>query len=248
MTREIGREFMEKTKYQHLEESEQDKGLPQPPLEAEYDDKAVLIDLPPVDKIKVKNIDLRDVIESRKTVRKYGDTSLTIEELSYLLWCTQGVKQIVSRPATLRNVPSAGARHAFETYLYIRKVDGITSGLYRYLAIEHKLIEVNLESKVSEKLTISCENQKFIENNGVTFIWTASSYRMKWRYGERGYRYIHLDAGHVCQNLYLSAETVDCGVCAMAAFDDDKINDLLGLDGENDFVVYIASLGKKPNV
>ncbi len=79
----------------------------------------------------------------------------------------------------------------------------------------------------------------------MTFAWTVDSYRMTWRYGERGYRYLHLDAGHVCQNLYLAAESVDCGVCAIAAFDDEAANRLLGLDGEEQFVIYFATVGKK---
>jgi SagB-type dehydrogenase family enzyme len=68
---------------------------------------------------------------------------------------------------------------------------------------------------------------------------------MCWRYGERGYRYLHLDVGHVCQNLYLSAASIDCGVCAIAAFDDDRMNQLLGFDGENEFTIYVAAMGKK---
>lgn len=244
MSNGIGKDFMEKTKYKYLEESDQDKGLPQPPLELEYDNNAVLIDLPFVENIKVKNLDLREAIESRKSLRKYANTSLTIEELSYILWCTQGVKQVVSRPATLRNVPSAGARHAFETYLLINKVDGIKKGLYRYIAVSHKLMEVNLDSEIDGKVAKGCKDQEFVKNSAVTFIWSADAYRMKWRYGERGYRYLHLDAGHVCQNLYLAAESIDSGVCAIAAFDDDEINNLLGLDGKDQFVVYVATLGK----
>src|SRR5699024_9377226 len=122
------------------EEPDRDKGLPQPPLEVEYNPEGIFIELPSIEDIEVKDISLKQAIESRKTTRKYKDIPLTIEELSYLLWCTQGVKRVILNAATLRNVPSAGARHAFETYLYIRKVDGIKPGLYRYLAIEHKLM------------------------------------------------------------------------------------------------------------
>lgn len=244
MSNGIGKEFMKKTKYQYLEESDQEKGLPQPPLELEYDTNLGLIDLPSVENINVKNIDLREAIENRKSLRKYMNTNLTIEELSYLLWCTQGVRQVVSRPATIRNVPSAGARHALETYLLINKVDGIKQGLYRYIALSHKLIPVNQDLDIAEKISQSCLRQDFIKNSAVTFIWSADVYRMKWRYGERGYRYLHLDAGHVCQNLYLSAQNIDSGVCAIAAFNDDEINSLLNLDGENQFVIYVATVGK----
>lgn len=170
MNNNIGKEFIEKTKYKYLGETDQDKELPQPPLEVEYDKDTILILLPSVENIKVKDIDLRQAIESRKSLRKYADKPLTMEELSYLLWCTQGVKRISSIPATIRNVPSAGARHSFETYLLINKVDGIKPGLYRYLAIEHKLMEVNIEPDMAEKVTNSCGNQIFIKNSAVTFI------------------------------------------------------------------------------
>jgi SagB-type dehydrogenase family enzyme len=67
---------------------------------------------------------------------------------------------------------------------------------------------------------------------------------MTWRYGDRGYRYIFLDAGHVCQNLYLCAQSLSCGVCAVAAFSDDDMNRALGLDGVERFTVYLAAMGR----
>lgn len=79
MTKDIGKEFMEKTKYKYMDDSDQDKGLPQPKLQLDYDKNAVLIELPPIENLKVKNIDLRTAIESRKSIRKYTDTFLTLE-------------------------------------------------------------------------------------------------------------------------------------------------------------------------
>lgn len=245
MTKGIGKEFMEKTKYKYAEESDQQKGLPQPPLELEWDENAVLIELPSTDKLEVTSMDLRKAIEARKSLRKYADIALSLDELSYLLWCTQGVKQVVSRPSTLRTVPSAGARHAFETFLLINNVEGLKPGLYRYIAISHKLMEISTEAEIAQKVSDACNEQEFIKNSAVTFIWTAIVDRMKWRYGERGYRYLHLDAGHVCQNLYLTAESIDSGVCAIGAYNDDEINKLLGLDGESQFVIYAATVGKR---
>lgn len=245
MNKGIGQEFLEKTKYQYLGVSDQDKGLSQPLLEQEYDKKQNIIDLPNPKELKLGNINLVEAIEKRKSLRSYSDKALTLEELSYLLWCTQGVKQIVSRPATLRNVPSAGARHAFETYLLINNVEGLKSGLYRFLAIDHKLIEINLDSNIGEDITAACLNQIMVKKSAVTFIWAADVYRMKWRYQQRAYRYLLLDAGHVCQNLYLAVEGIDSGTCAIAAYDDDAINGILELDGKEEFVIYIATVGKK---
>lgn len=235
---------MEKTKYQYLQESDQEKGYPQPSLELGYPSDGVLVDLPQPDISLGENMSFGTVVEKRRTNRKYTAEKLSLDELSYLLWVTQGVKKITTRPVTLRLVPSAGARHAFETYLFINKVEGLEPGLYRYIATEHKLLVVDLDPDFGSKLSDSARQQIFINNSAVTFIWSAVMERMKWRYGERSFRYIHLDAGHVCQNLYLAAETIKAGVCAIAAFDDDQINQLLNLDGDSQFVVYLASLGK----
>jgi SagB-type dehydrogenase family enzyme len=197
-----------------------------------------------VEQMNARELDLTLSMGERKTVRKYDQKALNLEELAYLLWYTQGVKRVTPRPVTLRTVPSAGARHSFETYLLINNVTGLTPGLYKYVALEHKLMVVSLEIGLSEKVSRIAANQVFINDSAVTFIWTTALYRMKWRYGERSYRYIHLDAGHVCQNLYLAAQTIESGVCAIAAFDDDELNTLLGLDGDEHFAVYLATVGK----
>ena len=172
------------------------------------------------------------------------------EDLEKIRLNISGEKEIeeinkILKTVTLRNVPSAGARHAFETYLLINRVEGVESGLYRYIATRHKLLEISTESDLSAKLKKAAYNQSMVVKCAVTFIWVANTYRMTWRYGERGYRYLHLDAGHVCQNLYLSAENIACGVCAIAAFHDDEFNELLGLDGLKQFVIYLATVGKK---
>lgn len=243
--RGIGKEFMEKTRYKYLEVSDQRKGLPQPPLEIGPKEGQESIPLPDPEDLELGHIDLRTMFESRRSVRTYSEQSLTLEEFSWLLWSCQGVKEVTSRPATLRTVPSAGARHPFETYLLVNKVDGLEPGLYRFLAIDHKLAVVNLEEGIADKIAYACYRQSFVKTCAVTFIFTAVGYRTCWRYGERGYRYMHLDAGHACQNLYLAAEAIGGGACAIGAFYDDEINSLLGLDGVGQFVIYVATTGKK---
>jgi SagB-type dehydrogenase family enzyme len=245
MGKGIGREFMERTQYRYLDPSDQRKGLAQPPLELGHDTVNPIVDLPAPTDLPPYEFDLRTAIENRRSARRYTDHALTLEELSFLLWCTQGVKESIDTYATLRTVPSAGARHAFETYLLINHVDGLLAGLYRFLAISHRLMEVNTEAGLADKLTKACLEQSQVKSSAVTFFWTAVAYRMAWRYGERGYRYLHLDAGHVCQNLYLAAEALDAGVCAIAAFQDEALNQLLDLDGEEQFVIYLATVGKK---
>jgi len=241
----IGRKFMRQTRKLEQPLTPQDLGQPQPALELPFPPEAKQIALPSLAETHVPPLDLLAAIDARRTRRKYSDQPISLAELSFLLWCSQGVKKVSSRPATLRTVPSAGARHAFETYLLVNRVEGLAPGLYRYLAIEHTLIELDLSAELREQIIHACLEQKQVRNAAVTFLWIAVLERMTWRYGERGYRYLHLDAGHVCQNLYLAAEAVDCGVCAIGAFDEEQLNRLLKLDGEQLFAIYLAALGKK---
>jgi len=245
MTDGIGKDFMEKTKYKYLSESQQRHGFPQPALELPYDPTDELISLPDPETIPAYPIDLRRAIDQRVSLRRYQDKAISQEELSFLLWTTQGVKSVTNRPVTLRTVPSAGARHAFETYVLINRVEGIKPGLYRYISLEHALLSIELNEGMAEKVAEACLQQNQVTKSAVTFIWVAVTERMYWRYGERGYRYLHLDAGHVCQNLYLAAEAIQSGVCAIAAFDDDEMNNLLQLDGQALWVIYCAALGKR---
>lgn len=245
MNRKIGAEFLKFTQYKYLSESDQSKGVPQPPLELPYDDKGKLIDLPQPKNINIGSIKLRNAIEKRTSLRKYSKEAISMEELSYLLWCTQGVKSITSRPATLRNVPSAGARHPFETYILANNIEGLSQGVYRFIASKHTLAEISLDKDLAHRIEMACLEQPFISKSAATFIWVADSKRTKWRYGERGYRYMYLDAGHVCQNLYLAAEDINSGVCGIAAYDDEVMNEIIGVDGEEQFVIYIATVGKK---
>jgi len=245
MTESVGQNFWEQTKPAHMPESAQRKGLPQPPLELPYDPNAPLIKLADIPTIELPKTDLWQVIEQRTTLRHYSQEGISQDELALLLWATQGIKEITQRPVTFRTVPSAGARHAFETYLLLNQVEGIKPGLYRYIASKHALLGLEFAADLNERITQACMNQRQVTSSAVTFLWAAVLDRMYWRYPERGYRYLLLDAGHVCQNLYLAAEGLGCGVCAIAAYDDDLLNAALKLDGENLFTVYAASVGKK---
>jgi SagB-type dehydrogenase family enzyme len=174
----------------------------------------------------------------------YLDQSLSLEELAYLLWCTQGMRGKEFNGHAYRNVPSAGCRHALETYLAVFRVDDIESGVYRYLPLSHQLVFECKDEMLSEKMIIASLSQPYPGKSAVTFIWTAVPYRMEWRYGLAAHKVIALDAGHVCQNLYLACEAIDAGTCAIAAYDQEELDELLGLDGEEEFAVYLAPVGK----
>ncbi len=242
MTEKVGLKFLEKTKYEHMGPSDQSQEVPQPLLEMPFDAAGEVFDLPAPEGVDTP---LRELIAGRKSTRSYANAAISQLELSYMLWATQGIRELVGERATKRSVPSAGARHAFETYLLANRVDGMAPGLYRYMAFDHKLAEFIPGDEIADQVRHASLDQLFLRNSAVTFLWVCDVYRMTWRYRARGYRYLFMDAGHVCQNLYLAAESIGCGACAVGAFDDDLLNDLLGLDGENQFVVYMGAVGKK---
>ncbi len=153
MRNEVWVKFLESTKYPNLGETDEEKGSIQPPLELAYDSKKPEVDLPSPSEIRVESMDLRRVIEDRVSVRDYRGKPLSLNELSWLLWCTQGVKQVTERPSTLRTVPSAGARHPFETYLIVNRVDGLKPGLYQFLATKHKLLAIDLDETLVDKFS-----------------------------------------------------------------------------------------------
>jgi len=227
--------------------SDQQKGVPRPAPEKPFAEDSVLVDLVASERFTVGNAPLRDVIGSRESRRKYSGKPLSLEELSFLLWATQGVRAV--EPAadgviTRRTVPSGGCRHPFETYLCINRVEGIEPGLYRYLPMEHKLLVIE-HGDLSGRVAEGCCGQGFVGEGAVVFIWTVIPYRMEWRYTIRAHKTIALDAGHLCQNLYLAAEAIGCGTCAIGAYLQDKMDAILGLDGEDEFVIYAAPVGKR---
>lgn len=238
-------DFLDRTAYPRLSPPPAQTGGEQPPLELPWPQEAALIPLPEPKDLAVPSADLRTMIEQRRSLRKYAMQPLTLAELSYLLWLTQGIKRVTARPATLRTVPSAGARHAFETYLLVNRVEGLEPGLYRYIATRHALLRLDAPEDVAVLFTQACHEQEHVLQSAVTFCWVAVTERMAWRYVERSMRYLHLDAGHVCQNLYLAAESIGCGVCAIAAFDDEKTNALVGADGVERFAIYLGTVGKR---
>lgn len=245
MDNHIGIEFMRLTKYENLEPSPQSLGVPMPPLQVTLDEGSVPLTLPDGRNLALEKLDLADLVDRRETLRKYTVHSLSLQELAFLLWGTQGVKTYSEKQLTRRTVPSAGSRHPFETTMLVNRVDGLEPGLYRYLALEHQLARLRAPEDIRDQLTDACLKQQHVSNSAVTFAWVAVPQRTAWRYSQRAYRYLLLDAGHVCQNLYLLAEAIGCGVCAIAAYNDDLVNQALGLDGVERFVIYLASLGRR---
>ncbi|MGC9357251.1 MAG: SagB/ThcOx family dehydrogenase [Anaerolineae bacterium] len=225
--------------------TDQQKGLPHPPLQKPYPEEATLIDLEAPENLNLGEIPLNEAIAKRQSRRKYLEDALSLEDLAFLLWATQGARKILSGGrAVFRTVPSAGARHPFETYLSIHRVANLPVGLYRYLSLDHKLCRLSTDPTLPQKLAQACHDQSFVAQSAVTFVWTALPYRTEWRYDVAAHKVIALDAGHVCQNLYLAAEGIGCGTCAIAAYNQKMVDALLDVDGEDEFAIYVAPVGK----
>jgi SagB-type dehydrogenase family enzyme len=186
-----------------------------------------------------------EAIPRRESIRRYRPNPLTLEELSALLWAVQGVRAKLSDDTALRSVPSAGARHAFETYLAVCFVENLSAGLYRYLPFDGSLAELTIDPHIGGRAAGACFGQEFIAEAAATFFWTAIPARMEWRYDLAAHKVIAIDAGHVGQNLYLVSEALGIGCCAVAAYAQQACDALLGVDGEEEFVVYLAAVGKQ---
>ncbi|MHC4251447.1 MAG: SagB/ThcOx family dehydrogenase [Planctomycetota bacterium] len=241
----VGRDFMRRTRYRFLAASPQTRGEPPPPLELPAPQGAERVALPRPDAFTLPPLDFRKLVRERASLREYSRAPLSLEELAFLLWATQGVKSVEGDHATFRTVPSAGARHALETFALANRVDGLAPGLWRYMALSHELVLTDDSRDVAARMVEACHGQRFVATSAATFVWAAVPERMTWRYSERGWRYLLLDAGHACQNLYLAAEAVGGGACAVAAFDDAALDRVLGLDGDTAFAIYLAAAGKR---
>lgn len=223
--------------------SDQMKKMPQPPL-VKAPMRQEAIDLPTDFENLDMNNDFRSVINTRKSNRIYTDESLTLLQLSYLLWATQGIKSIRGKSyATIRTVPSGGARHGFETYLVVRKVEGLKPGKYHYLPMGHKLEYLGEIEDIENVINDSLCGQAWAKKASVVFYWSIVCYRNEWRYGINAHRPLTIDVGHVGENLYLACTALKIGTCGVAAYDNNVCDPLFELDGNEEFIMYTSPVG-----
>lgn len=247
MSEEKNREFMKSDFAGSVHQrSDQAKGLPFPPLQKEIPEGASKpINLPDPDPGVVVKPEFYQLLKDRESRRQYTEESFSLAELSFLLYATQGVKEVVGDGyATLRPVPSAGARHPFETTLAVNRVETLTPGLYRYLPLDHQLTFLEASDQLLGLLAEANLGQRFVGQSAVVFIWSCIPYRAEWRYMSHAHKHMLIDVGHICQNLYLAAEALGAGTCAIGAYDQAAMDTLLELDGVDEYVVYLAPVGK----
>ncbi len=244
-----GRFFLQDTIRQLVDFSRtgQSRGVAPPPFQKPVPESAERVGLPGGAEAlrRLAKLPVGEAIVARESRRDFAPEPFSLEEISALLWAVQGVKRVLSPAAALRSVPSAGARHSFETYLAANRVEGLTPGIYRYLPFDGELVRQAGDGETALRAARACLGQGFVARAAAAFFWTAIPARMEWRYGAAAHKVIAIDAGHVGQNLYLAAEALGAGVCAIAAYDQEACDRLLGVDGEEEFTVYIAAAGKR---
>ena len=184
-----------------------------------------------------------DVIRQRCSVRSFQDAPLKEAELSQLLWAAQGITRVI-RGFGLRTAPSAGALYPVETYLVIHSVEGIEPGVYHYAVETHELDQLKV-GDFREAIARAALDQQIAYRANVVFVWTAVFERSKWKYKQRAYRYIYLDAGHIAQNVALGAVALGLGSCQIAAIYDDEANALLDVDGVAESAIYMTVVGRE---
>ncbi len=248
-----GRDFLKSRDTMEMErnglegyQTDQELKRPQPPLvKAPMADNR--IDLPR----DFENLGMEDnlvqLLLKRKSSRVYTQEDMSLLQLSFLLWGTQGVKDIRGKSyATLRTVPAGGARHPFETYLLVRQVEGLVPGMYHYLPMTHQLELLSVQEDPQALLDFAEESlcgQRWAAKANVVFYWGFVPYRSEWRYGIFAHKLIMADVGHVGENLYLACAALGLGTCGIGAYDQALCDKTFQLDGEEEYMVYTQTVG-----
>jgi SagB-type dehydrogenase family enzyme len=228
---DIGRRFQSETSYPAPE------GIELPPLRP-AGTKAESVVLPPP---PAGGPGLWSVIARRRSRRQYSGEALGAEELSAVLWAAQGLTA-TDKGHALRAAPSAGGLYALDLYAALPG-PAPAAGLYRYEPAGHCLWPILL-GPVCEGLALAALDQRFLARAGAILVLTAHPDRSAWRYEQRSWRYFYLDAGGIGENAQLAAEARGLWACAIGAFHDAAVNELLGLDGENELAVYMIAVGR----
>lgn len=186
---------------------------------------------------------IEEVLAARRSVREYADMPLTprrpLADLSQLLWAAQGV---TDEPRGFRTAPSAGALYPLEVYVAVGEVTDLPAGVYRYLPAEHQLERI-VEGDVRRDLSGAALNQSAVEDAAAVIAIAGVYERTTGKYGERGVRYVYMEAGHAAQNIYLQAASLGLGTVTIGAFHDDEVKRVLGMN-EDERPFYLMPVGR----
>ncbi len=188
-----------------------------------------------------QRITLEEAIKKRRSVRNYSGKPVTMSQLSQLVFSAQGTTgKTYGKP--LRTTPSAGALYPFEIYVIANNVDTLDQGIYHYGVLNHTL-ELVESGDFRKKITSAGLKQEMLGDSDVVFVLSAIFDRTRHKYGERGFRYVYIEAGHISQNIYLQAVSLGLGSVGVGAFLDNEVNRLIGVDGQKEAVIYLHAVG-----
>jgi SagB-type dehydrogenase family enzyme len=211
---------------------------PEKPPQYKTYPEAKKIQLPDPD---YRGMTVEEAIKKRRSVRNYSTGALSMNQLSQLLFAAQGITgKMYGQP--LRSAPSAGALYPFELYLVVNNVKGLSSGIYHYDVLNHAIVVIK-SGDFSDHITDAGLKQDMLGEADVTFVLASIFDRVRHKYGERGYRYAYIEAGHISQNIYLQAVSLGLGSVSVGAFLDDKVNQLIGVDGQKEAAIYLHAIG-----
>ncbi len=186
------------------------------------------------------DVSVEEALLKRRSVREYATGYLTLQEVSQLLWAAQGITD----PRGLRTAPSAGALYPLEVYLVVGGVENLAPGVYKYIPDGHEILRI-LDGDKRAELADAALGQASVREAAVDIVITAVYERTTVKYGERGVRYVHLEAGHAAQNICLEATALNLGLVTVGAFYDEQVQTVLSLP-ENEQPLYIIPVGRKP--
>lgn len=224
----------------------QARGLPEPPGETPMAPDGVRIPLPKQELLKYGDMPLRDAILARRSRRDFSEEPMTLEELAYLLWMTQGVTAFDEETGeAFRAAPSAGGRFPIDTFVSAQRVAGLNPGIYRYRSHSHELVLIRESAGIAAEMAAACYGQDTVEKAAAVFVWAAVPGRTEWKYSFLSHRMIAMEAGHICENLYLAAESIDGAASAMLSYQQPALDAVIGVDGTDVFTIYMACVGKR---
>lgn len=186
-------------------------------------------------------ISLDRALRQRKSIRNFKDKGISPGQLSYLLWASTGIHRIEDG-YEFRTAPSAGALYPIETYVVVNNVRKLEAGVYHYSIRSHEL-ELIKQGDFKRSIAAAALGQGMCASAAAVFVWTAVFERCKWKYGQRAYRYIYLDAGHIAENLALAAVSLNLGSCEIGALYDDHVNAIVSIEGTEESVLCMAVVG-----
>jgi SagB-type dehydrogenase family enzyme len=242
--KEVGIDFIKGTRYPDFSTPDLILGKPEPAIELPVPKGAKITKLPNPKRIKLPDMSVREAIERWEPPGFFARSSITLKELSFLLWCTQGFRKIVAEHIVLRNTPSSGSRYPIETYFVAGEIEGLETGLYRYIPSSHSVVTLREDSDLPFAMGTASMNFKVVTRSAVTFLWVATPYRSTWALGNRGYRSVLIEAGHICQALIMAAGCIGCDVLPIDLFHDEIMMQLADLNPETQWPVYVGAVGR----